>query len=136
MKRKDGGQRLNFKSNVAPRLFQQIFIRVSEKQDWLFRVVDEFTCQVRLVKENQRDAVLARNIFGGDDCELVPGNVALEGNLLEATARNGTANGRAVKHLWKAQIVNVARAPGNFVAPLFSRHRPSDNWHRLFLFNT
>src|SRR3954471_4737227 len=132
MKREDRRQRLYLKSNVATSLFKQIFIRVSEKQDRLFRVVDEFVHKIWLVEENQRDTILSRNIFGRDDCELVPGDVALKGNLFDATARRWTADGRTVEHFGKVQVVNVARLSRNFVAPLFSRHRPPDDFHYAF----
>jgi hypothetical protein len=41
-------------------------------------MIDNFVGEIRLIVENQRDVVCARNVFGSDDRELVPGNVAFE----------------------------------------------------------
>jgi hypothetical protein len=99
---------------------------MSEKQDWFFGMINDSVGEVRLVIQDQRNVILARNIFGGDDRELVPGNVARKRDVLYASARDRTAHSCAVEHLGKGDVVNIERLAGDFFAPLFARGRFSD----------
>ncbi len=63
---------------MAARFFEQVFVGMGQQHDWLFRVIDDFVGEIRLVVENQRDVVFAGNVFRRDDGEFVPGNVAFE----------------------------------------------------------
>ena len=63
---------------MPPRLLEQLAIGMREKHDRLFRMVDAIGRQARLVVEDERDAVGAGNVSGGDDGEVGPGNVGLE----------------------------------------------------------
>ena len=38
----------------------KIFVRVSEQNDRLFRMIDDFVGEVRLIVEDQRDVIFAR----------------------------------------------------------------------------
>ena len=86
--RKNRRQCFVFDAHVAPRLFKKIFILVSEQNDWLFRMVYKFIREIRLIIKNQRDIILAGNIFGRNDGEVVPWNIAFEQNCFYAPARN------------------------------------------------
>src|ERR1044071_1314170 len=97
--REDGGQRFDLKTNVTARFFEQVLVRMSEQHDRLFRVIDELRGEIRLIHQDERDAVFARNVFGRDDDEFVPRDVAFKRNVPDAATRGGAADGRAIEHL-------------------------------------
>ncbi len=132
IQREDGGQLFDFQTNVAPRFFEQVFVRVREQDDWLFRVVDELAGKIWLIQQDERDAVFARNVFRRHDDEFVPGDVALKGDVLDAATRARAADGRAVEHLREVQIVYIARLPRDFIAAFFARHGLPDELHLFF----
>ena len=84
---KTGRQFFDFDAHVAARFFQQILVRMRQQHDRFFRMIDDFVGEIRLIVEDQRDVVFAGNVFGGDDGELVPGNVAFERDVLDSPAR-------------------------------------------------
>ena len=53
-------------------------VGVGEEDDRLFGVVDDVAGEVGLIVDDQRDDVRARDVVGGDDGELVPGDARLE----------------------------------------------------------
>src|SRR3989440_9074209 len=91
-----------------------------EQNDWLFRMIHNFVGQVRLIVENQRDVVFAWDVFGRNDREFVPGQVAFERNVLDASTWNRAAHSHAVQHPVELQIINVERRTGNFLAAFFA----------------
>src|ERR1041384_7438670 len=80
----------------------------------------------RLIGKNQCDVICARNIFRRDDGELVPRNVAFEGDVCNSSTRRGAAHSHAVKHVREGQIVDVERLTGDFLPALFTRERFAD----------
>src|SRR3989440_2150923 len=91
-----------------------------EQNDWLFRMIHNFVGQVRLIVENQRDVVFAWDVFGRNDREFVPGQVAFERNVLDASTWNRAAHSHAVQHPVELQIINVERRTGDFLAAFFA----------------
>ena len=75
---KTGGSSSIFDANVAARFFEQVLVRVGQQHDRLFRMIDDFVGEIRLIVEDQGDIVFAGDIFRGNDGEFVPGNVACE----------------------------------------------------------
>ena len=112
--------------DVAARFFEQVFIVVSQQDHRFFAVVDETVGEAGLVFNQQRDAILAADVFCGDDRKFVPGNIARETNFANAAARRGAAHGDAVEHAGKNEVVNVAGTPCYFFAPFLARNRFSD----------
>src|SRR5215213_5150933 len=76
--------------------------------------------EIRLIVQNERDVVCAGNVFGSDDNKLVPGNVAVEGDVCDLSARHWTAYRGAVKHVGKRKIIDIQRLAGDFLASLFA----------------
>src|SRR2546430_13261614 len=115
-----------------------------EQNDWLFRMVNSFVGEIRLIVENQSDVVLARNVSGRNDREFVPGNEVgatcffllslwerlgegaqhsgwlLERDRLYAPARDRAAHRNAMQHPVELQIIDVERRTGNFLAAFFA----------------
>ena len=85
-----------------------------------------FVGEIWLIVENQRDVVLARNVFRGDDGELVPGNIALKGNVSNAPARHRAAYGGAINHFRKGNVVNIQRLARDFFAAFLAGNRFAD----------
>src|SRR5690349_1124110 len=83
-------------------------------------MIHEAVGEIWLIVEDERDVVCAGDVFRGDDDELVPGNVAVEGDVRDLAARDGTPHGRAVKHVREGQIIDVQRLTGDFSAALFA----------------
>ena len=88
LQRKDSGQLFVVDPHISPRLFEQVFVSMSEQDDWLFRMIYNFVGEVRLVVKNQRDVILARNIFSSNDREFIPGNIAFERDVLDPGPRD------------------------------------------------
>src|SRR5258708_5262244 len=100
---------------------------MSEQQNRFFGMVNEFVSQARLIVSNKGDTVFSRNIFRRDDDKLVPGDARSEGYLSNFSARNMTANRRAVKHTGQNHIVNVSGSSGYLVATFLARNRSTDD---------
>ena len=62
-------------------------IGVREQHDRLFGMIDDVVGEIGLVVEDQRDAFVPGNVGGGDDDELVPGDVGLEVDVADDAAR-------------------------------------------------
>ena len=95
---------------------------VRQKQYRLFRMIDKFRGQIRLIERDESHGILAGNVFRGNDSEFVPGNSVFEINPKNASARHGAANRDAVQHVRKFQVIDVLRLAGDFVPSFFSRH--------------
>src|SRR5581483_2568019 len=74
LRRENRGLLFVINSHVTTRFFEQVLVVMSQQHDRLLRVIDESVGEIRLVIEDQRDAILAWNIFRGDDREFIPGN--------------------------------------------------------------
>ncbi len=101
-----------------------------EQQDRFFRMIYKVGREVRLVIQNQRNVVCAGNVFGGDDREFVPGNVAFERDVFDPAARGWAAHRHAVKHVGKRQIIDVKRLTRDFLAAFFAGERFADGMIR------
>ena len=99
--RKDRRQFFVFDAHIAPRFFEPVLVLMSEQNDWLFGMIHKVVGKIRLVVEDQRNIVLAGNVFRGNDRELIPRNLAFEGNVFDAAPGNRTAHGDAAKHSGK-----------------------------------
>ena len=124
--REDRGQRFDIDGDSAARFFQEIAIGVRQQQDRLFGVLEKLLDQVGLIIDNQSDDVLAGDVLRGDDGELVPRDFRREGDVADAAARAGSANGRSVEHAGQDSVVDVDRFPGDFVPALFARDGGAD----------
>src|ERR1700719_3675863 len=93
-----------------------------QKDDRLFGMIYEFRREAGLVFDKECDAILARNIFCGDDCEFFPGNITFKIDSANAAARNGAADGGAVNHPWKGEVVDIAGAAGSLFTPFLTGH--------------
>src|SRR5580658_8345389 len=90
-------------------------------------MVHQLTCQAWLIIADQRDAILARNIFRRNDHELIPVNSRTEVDLSDQAARNTAANRRAEEHVRQNHVVDVLRPAGYLVAPLLAGNRLPDD---------
>ncbi len=124
----NGGQRFDVERDRTPGFFQQVFVFVRQQQNRLFRMVYKFISQIRLIFQNQRHAVSAGNIFGGDDGEFVPGNAVAELNAAQPSARNRRTHSHAVQHVGKGQIVHIPGVPGDFINTFFAEYRLANDW--------
>ena len=86
---------------MASGFFNQVFILVGEEQNRLFRMINYFGGEIRLIGEYQRHIVFARDIFSSDDCEFRPRDIAFEENAFNPSARDWTPHSRAVEHSGK-----------------------------------
>ena len=129
VQRKDSGQLFVFDAHVPSRFFNEIFVFVSEQKDRLFMMIHAVLGEIRLVVKNQRDIVLAGNIFGRNDCEFVPWNISLERNLLYAATCYRTAYGHAMQHARKAQIINIECLARDFLAAFFAGNWLANKTH-------
>jgi hypothetical protein len=98
-----------------------------EQQNWFLCVTYNAIGQVRLIFSYQRDDVLPWNIAGGNDREIAPGYAIGKANLLDAAARDRTANSCAVQHAREADVVDVLRRAGDFDPRFLARNGRSDN---------
>src|SRR5437870_12738305 len=117
---------------------------MSEQNDWLFRMIDNFVGEIRLVVEDQRDIVFTRDIFGSNDRKFVPRNVEvrtacgagsprghpergagcgrlIERNILDAPTRNRATYSYAMQHPRKSDVINIKRLAGNFLPAFFAK---------------
>src|SRR5215472_15668630 len=84
-------------------------------------MIDQFAGQIGLIVGNQGDAVLSGDIAGGDDDNLRPRQIAVEGDAFDTSPRNVAPNGNAVEQIRKGEIVDVKRPARNFLPPFFAR---------------
>ena len=82
--------------------------------------------ETRLIVGNERDSIPARNIKRSHNRELVPGNPGIKLNVADASAGDGAADGNAMQHLGKGEIVHVSRLPGNLAATFSAGKRRSN----------
>ena len=119
----DGGQRLVFDRYRFNGLGENMAVGMSQQQDGFLGMVHEFIRQAWLIVPDQRDAILPRNIFRGNDHEFIPGNSRSERDLSDPAAGNLAANGCSEQHIWQNHIIDVLRSSGYLVASLFARNR-------------
>jgi hypothetical protein len=70
-------------------------------------MIDELRGEIRLIVEDQRDVVCARDVFRRDDGEFMPWNIARERDVLDTAACGRAAHGCAVQHAGKRQVVDI-----------------------------
>ena len=70
--REDARKRFVFDRHRLNRLGKNMAVGMGQQQNRLFGMIDELRGQTGLIVNDQRDAILARNIFRGDDYEFVP----------------------------------------------------------------
>ena len=91
--------------------------------------------EARLVVQNQRDAVLSRNVLGGYDDIFIPVDARTKMDLFDFAARDGATYGRAVKHAGQSHVIHVTRRSSDFVPAFLARHGSSNDvtdGHKLF----
>jgi hypothetical protein len=111
---------------VPPGEFRARAIGVRDQDDRFFRVVHDTVGQIGLIVGNELHAVRAGNVRRGHDDVLVPRNRGIEPDLLDATARDGAADGDAVKHARRRHVVDVERLAGDFRAAFLAPDRAAD----------
>src|SRR5258706_2371162 len=90
-------------------------------------MIDPAVREARLVVEDQRDAILSRNISRRDGDEFVPVKSRIERNRLDCSTRNLAADSGAVEHSRQGHVVDVPRGSRDFVAAFLARYRCSDD---------
>ena len=83
----DSGQRLDFDAHRAARFFEQIFIGMREQDDGFFGMIYNAVGEAGLIFDDQRDAILVGDIFGGDDGEFIPRDAVAEMDAADSAAR-------------------------------------------------
>ena len=124
--REHAGLRRHPHVNVPARLLDQEAIAMREERDRLFGMVDRFAREVGLVVDDQRDAVAAGHIRGGDDGELVPRNAGSEVDAEDAAARDLAAHGRPVEHAGQREVVDVPRPASDLGLAFATRQGSTD----------
>jgi hypothetical protein len=89
-------------------------------------VIDDPVSKEGLVIEDQRDEVLARDVFCRDDREVVPTNTLRKADVADVAARNGAADGQSVEHARQRDVVDVLRCARYLAASLLAGNRGSD----------
>ena len=113
--------------HVAPRVVGPRAIRVRDEHDRLFGVIDDVGGEIRLIVDDELDAVLARDVGRGDDDELVPGDGGIERDADVMRPRGDrAAHGDAVQHPCRRQIVDVERLAGDLGAAFLAPDGPAD----------
>ena len=85
-------------------------------------MVDYSFGKTRLVIDDERDAVPAWNISGGDDCKLVPWDFRIVENVPNPSACNRTADGDAVQHTRKFQVIHILGLTHHLAESFPARH--------------
>ena len=85
-------------------------------------MIDAAVGEIRLIVSDQRDDVGTRNVSGRDDRELVPWEAAAVNDVFDEAAGRLAADGRAVKHSGKEEIVNVAGLSRDLGAPFLPKN--------------
>src|SRR5262249_8515965 len=98
-----------------------------KKYDRLFWMVDGFFRKAGLIFDEQRNAVLGRDIFRGYNSDVVPGDAALKMDMANAATGQWAAHGNAEQHSGKYEIVYIARLTRDLLASFFARHRRTDD---------
>src|SRR6266702_3909378 len=93
---------------------------MGEQQDGLVGVIDVVDGETGVVLGEVDDGVLARNVGGGDDSELVPGDGRVEGDGGDAAAGDGAADGGSEPHTRQAEVVDVFGLAEDFGDPLLT----------------
>ena len=104
-------------AHVPARFFERVAVGVREKHDRLFGMVDAIGGQARLVVDDERDAIDAGNVSGGDDDEVGPGDARLELDALDEAAGHGAADRGAKEHPRQHEVVDVLRPAGDLGRP-------------------
>src|SRR5215213_1090980 len=117
----DGWQFLDLDAYVPACFLQQVFIAVREQHDRLFGMVYKIRGEIGLVIQDEGNIIMAGNVFGSDDGELVPRNVAFEGDACNSASRRRATHRGAVKHIGEREIIDVQRLAGDFLAAFFTR---------------
>ena len=124
--RQDRRQRLDVDRHAPPRVVGPRAVRVRDQDDRFLGMIDDVGGEVRLIVDDQLHAVLAGDVGRGDDDEFVPGDGGIEGDALDAAARDGTPDRDAVQHPRRRHVVDVERLADDLGAPFLARHRTAD----------
>ena len=123
---KDRGQRLDLDGHPAACGIRPRAIFMRNQHDRLFRVIDDIGREVRLVVHDQFHDVRARDVCGGHDRVLVPVDGGIEPDPFEPAARDGTANGHAMKRAGRRNIVHIKRLSRDLCRPFLTQYRSAD----------
>ena len=74
-------------------------------------MVDDAIGQARLVIDDQRHHVAARDIFRSHDREFVPANAFAKADIFDGAARDAAAHGSPKKHARQRKVIDVASLP-------------------------
>ena len=96
-------------------------VRVREEEDGLFDVVDVGDGEAGMVFGEVDDGVFAGDVGGGDDGELVPGDVGVEVDGGDAAAGDGAADGGPEPHVGERDVVDVLGATEHLGYTLLAR---------------
>ena len=92
------GKRFVFDGNGFDGFWEEMAVRMSEQEKWLFGMIDDAIGEARLIIFDEGDAIFSGDVRGRDDYEFVPINAGAEGDLFDFAAGNAAANGGAVEH--------------------------------------
>src|SRR5215469_17131082 len=95
-----------------------------QQENRLFGMIHGSIGQAWLILDNQRNAVLSRNILGGHDHKLFPRNTCPKRDLFDLASRNSAPNGRPEQHVGYRYIIDILRAASDLVATFLTRNRP------------
>ncbi len=111
--REDRRLGLDVDHDLPARLFERLTIVMREQDDGLFRMVHAIVREVRLIVDDERDAIDARNVGRRDDREARTGTGRAEVDAPDVAARRGTSDSDPVQHPRQREIVHVARLAGD-----------------------
>src|SRR6266516_668931 len=123
----DRGQLFDYNPHVAAGFLQQISIGMGQKNYWLFRMVYYLVGEVRLIVQDQRHIVLARNVFRCNDREFIPGNVAFERDVLDFSVGHRAADSDSVQDIRERQVIDIQSLASDFPAAFFAGNRFADD---------
>ncbi len=96
-------------------------------------MIDALGRQIRLIIDDERDNILARNVVRRYNREFVPRQSRRKVNGPDPAARYWTAHRHTMQHAGELEIVNVLGVAGDFVAALFARNGLADGLEHLHL---
>ena len=109
----DRRQRFDLNRNLPPRIVGPRAIAMRDQHDRLLGMIHDIRREVGLVVDDQLDEIVAGDVGGGDDDEVGPIDRRIEGDLLDAAARNwgGRSRRRIPRRIVHMQAWPVTLSP-------------------------